>query len=39
MKDWKSDTPFPRHWLFYVVVKIALVALAFWLAARTFGYL
>jgi hypothetical protein len=39
MKDWRSDLPFPQHWLFYVVVKIGVVALAVYLAARAFGVL
>jgi hypothetical protein len=39
MKDWKQDTPFPRHWLVYVSVKIVILALAFYLAARSLGYL
>ncbi len=38
MSDWRKDTPFPRHWLFYVAVKIAVVALAFYLA-RSYGYI
>ena len=36
--DWRKDTPFPRHWLFYVLVKIAILALAIYLASR-FGYI
>jgi hypothetical protein len=39
MKDWRQDTPFPRHWLFYITVKIGILALAFYLAARSYGYL
>ena len=38
MKDWRNDLPFPRHWLIYLAVKIAVVVLAFWLAGRSFGY-
>jgi len=38
-EDWHKDTPEPRHWLFYTLVKIGIAVLAFWLAARTFGYL
>jgi hypothetical protein len=37
MKDWRQDLPFPRHWLFYVLVKIGVIALAVWLALRTYG--
>lgn len=38
-EDWHKDTPEPRHWLFYVLVKIAIVLFAVWVAARSFGYL
>ena len=38
MKDWRQDTPFPRHWLFYMLVKIGILLLALWLAARTYGW-
>jgi len=24
----KPDTPFPRHWLYYIVLKIAVLAAA-----------
>ncbi len=37
--DWKKDVPFPRHWLFYTLVKIGILVLAFYLAAKRFGYL
>lgn len=37
--DWRKDTPEPRHWLFYMLVKIGIAVLAFALAARVFGYL
>jgi len=34
----KPDTPFPRHWLYYIVLKyaviVAAVVLAFYLAYR-----
>ena len=36
--DWHKDTPEPRHWLFYMVVKIAILLFAVWVAARSFGY-
>jgi hypothetical protein len=39
MKDWKSETPFPQHWLVYFVVKIAVLVLALYLAFRTYEYL
>lgn len=37
-RDWRKDTPEPRHWLFYVLVKIGILAFAVWVAARSFGY-
>jgi hypothetical protein len=36
--DWHKDTPEPRHWLFYVLIKVAVALFAFWVAARSFGY-
>lgn len=33
----KPDTPFPRHWLYYIVLKIALIAVAVALATKYFG--
>jgi hypothetical protein len=39
VNDWRSDMPAKGHWLFYLVVKIAIVAFALWIAARHFGYL
>jgi hypothetical protein len=38
MSDWRKDVPFPRHWLAYVIIKIAVVAFAVYLAFK-FGYL
>jgi hypothetical protein len=36
----KPDTPFPRHWLYYVALKFAViaaaVALAFYIFLRVF---
>jgi hypothetical protein len=28
----KPDTPFPRHWLYYIVVKFAVIAAALLIA-------
>jgi hypothetical protein len=33
----KPDTPFPRHWLYYIVLKIAVLAAAVLLALYFFG--
>jgi hypothetical protein len=38
MKDWKKDTPFPRHWLLYVTLKVGVLLLAVYLALRVAGY-
>ncbi len=38
-KDWRNDLPYPRHWIFYLAVKIGIALLAVWIAARAFGYL
>jgi hypothetical protein len=32
----KPDTPFPRHWLYYVVLKYALLIAAILLALYVF---
>jgi len=33
----KPDTPFPRHWLYYVILKFAVIAAAAALAFYVFG--
>lgn len=33
----KVDTPFPRHWLYYVILKVAVLAIAVILALYLFG--
>ena len=32
----KPDTPFPRHWLYYIVLKYGVIALAALLALYIF---
>ena len=32
----KPDTPFPRHWLYYIVLKLAVLAVAIGLALKYF---
>jgi hypothetical protein len=32
----KPDTPFPRHWLYYIVLKYAVILAAVALAAYVF---
>lgn len=34
----KPDTPFPRHWLYYIALKIALIAIAAGLALKYYGF-
>jgi hypothetical protein len=31
------ETPFPRHWLYYIAIKLVLIAIAVALALRYFG--
>ena len=33
----RPDTPFPRHWLYYIVLKLAIIAAAAALATKYFG--
>ena len=33
----KLDTPFPRHWLYYVAIKFIVLAAAILLALYVFG--
>ncbi|MGY4290003.1 hypothetical protein ACVWXO_009269 [Bradyrhizobium sp. LM2.7] len=33
----RPDTPFPRHWLYYIVLKILLLAAAVALALKLYG--
>ena len=32
----RPDTPFPRHWLYYIALKFIIIAAA--LALKLFGY-
>jgi hypothetical protein len=34
----RPDTPFPRHWLYYIVIKIVVIVVAVLVALRYFGY-
>ena len=34
----KPDTPFPRHWLYYIALKIVLIAAAVAIALKYFGF-
>ena len=33
----RPETPFPRHWLYYIVLKLALIAAAVVLALTVYG--
>ena len=33
----KPDTPFPKHWLYYIALKILLIASAVALALKLYG--
>lgn len=33
----RPDTPFPRHWLYYIALKVVLLALALALVLKYFG--
>jgi hypothetical protein len=37
MSDQPPETPFPRHWLFYIVIKITILVLGAFAALRYFG--
>ncbi len=32
------ETPFPKHWLSYIVLKLAMLALALALGLKFYGY-
>jgi len=33
----RPDTPFPRHWLYYIALKFVVIAIAVAIALRYFG--
>jgi len=33
----RPDTPFPRHWLYYIVLKFAILVVAVALVLKFFG--
>lgn len=35
----RPDTPFPRHWLYYIALKLIIIAAAVLLALYVFGLL
>jgi hypothetical protein len=34
----RPDTPFPRHWLYYIALKIAIIAVAIALALKYYEF-
>ena len=34
----KPDTPFPRHWLYYIVLKLVIIVVAVALALKYFCF-
>jgi len=34
----RPDTPFPKHWLYYIAIKIALLAGATALVLKLYGF-
>jgi hypothetical protein len=35
----RPDTPFPRHWFYYIALKLALIAAAVLVALYVYGLL
>jgi hypothetical protein len=33
----KPDTPFPKHWRYYIVLKLVVIAAAIVIALKVFG--
>ena len=34
----EPETPFPRHWLYYIVLKVMIIVVGIALALKYFGY-
>ncbi len=34
----QPETPFPRHWRYYIAIKVIVIAAAVALALKYFGY-
>jgi hypothetical protein len=34
----RPDTPFPRHWLYYIALKIVLITVAVAVALKLYGF-
>ena len=36
-RSWLNDLPFPRHWIYYGVAKIAVLAFVIWLVLHSYN--
>lgn len=34
----KPDTPFPRHWLYYIALKLVIIAAALAIVLKLYGF-
>ena len=34
----QPETPFPRHWLYYIVIKVVVIAIAIAVTLKILGY-
>jgi hypothetical protein len=34
----RPDSPFPRHWIYYMVLKVVIIAVAVVVALKYIGY-
>jgi hypothetical protein len=34
----RPDTPFPRHWLYYIALKIVIIAIAVAIVLKYYGF-
>ncbi len=34
----RPDTPFPRHWLYYIALKVVIIVVGVAIALKLFGY-
>lgn len=34
----KPDTPFPRHWLYYIALKLVIIAAAIAIVLKLYGF-
>jgi hypothetical protein len=34
----RPDTPFPRHWLYYIAIKLVIIAAAIAFVLKYYGY-